>query len=411
MGSNILVFISKGAESNDLLEINKKSRGGAVFSSTIYAKKISDAFKKCYQEVVEIRIPPVSWWPKYSSIIWAKNKTNTSQEKSNHDIRFLNIFGLRNLSMSWHIRNALKFWLPKRLHNVSNFDVVIFEATYPQLTAAKFLKKRYPKVKTSLIVPDLPELTNFSIHKYWYKKLKNIDSNLVYKIAKSNIDSFVFFSPFMLEKFNVSQKPFLISEGIADKMWEIKPPEEKKASFVVVYTGIISNEYANINLAIDSVNMLNQKISSQLLLAGPCTDLELLNRFKNEKHVVYLGTLSPEKAKELQQDADILLNLRPNQPDFRYSFPSKLISYMQAGKPILTTKLLSIPPKFDEALFYVEEFTPKSISNSLFLISKLSKKERLLLVSKQKELIEKLSADNLAREISSMLNNIENKSV
>ena len=75
---------------------------------------------------------------------------------------------------------------------------------------------------------------------------------------------------------------------------------------------------------------------------------------KRADHIRYFGFVPQQAALYLQARAEVLINPRSSQGVFtRYSFPSKTLEYMRAGKPVICCKLEGIPDEYDSYLHYI----------------------------------------------------------
>jgi glycosyltransferase involved in cell wall biosynthesis len=65
--------------------------------------------------------------------------------------------------------------------------------------------------------------------------------------------------------------------------------------------------------------------------------------------------------------AKLLINPRPvnGKLDTRYNFPSKLMEYMQSGRPVITTRLLGIPEEYDGYMYFFEDDTKQKLAQGI----------------------------------------------
>ena len=76
----------------------------------------------------------------------------------------------------------------------------------------------------------------------------------------------------------------------------------------------------------------------------------------DDPRIAWLGFRPNEEVRNLQRIAALLINARPADHEVaRYTFPSKLLEYMQSGTPVLTTRLPGIPDEYYEHVFPLEQ--------------------------------------------------------
>ena len=77
------------------------------------------------------------------------------------------------------------------------------------------------------------------------------------------------------------------------------------------------------------------------------------------------------------RQATVLVNPRPSRQDFTaFSFPSKTLEYLAAGKPVLSTRLPGIPEEYFGYLQPIEDETPEGLAGALTAFRDLSVEER-----------------------------------
>ena len=87
---------------------------------------------------------------------------------------------------------------------------------------------------------------------------------------------------------------------------------------------------------------------------------------KKYDNIKFFGFVSPQKALELQAEADALICPRlPDGDITRYTFPSKLMEYLSTGKTVITYHLEGIPEEYDEFLTYPEYNTVEALCDAI----------------------------------------------
>ena len=83
-------------------------------------------------------------------------------------------------------------------------------------------------------------------------------------------------------------------------------------------------------------------------------------------NVLYKGFADAGTLADAMRGASILINPRPSGTDFAVqSFPSKLIEYLATGRPVLTTRIHSIPADIADHFAYIDDETPAGIAEAV----------------------------------------------
>ena len=68
----------------------------------------------------------------------------------------------------------------------------------------------------------------------------------------------------------------------------------------------------------------------------------------------YKGQVPPDIAKEIIDNASVLVNPRPNDSEYtKYSFPSKNIEYLMSGKAVVAYMLDGMPERYSEFIYKI----------------------------------------------------------
>lgn len=280
------------------------------------------------------------------------------KEKTDINISFLNIKYIKQVSRALNIKKKLNEWLKK--NNEKQNIIYIYSYHFPFLYAINNIKKKYKNTKICLIVPDLPEYMNLSKKKsFLYTVLKKIEI-LISKYYIKDIDSYIFLTEHMKEKIKIGNKPYEVVEGIAPSIKnEEKNETKQKEKFKILYSGTLEEKYGIMTL-IEMMQYINDK-NVELIICGEgeCKQ-EIIKASIFDKRIKYLGILEPQKVRELQRKASLLVNPRKDNEEYtKYSFPSKTLEYLMSGTPILMNKLRGISKEYNEYIFFLENGLPK----------------------------------------------------
>ena len=150
-------------------------------------------------------------------------------------------------------------------------------------------------------------------------------------------------------------KPYIVIEDvIAVPKTEEHIQKENDAPFTIVYGGALCERFG-VNKLADAVTKIREE-NLALCFYGSGESVSYLNKLSREdSRIKYCGQVSFGQLQRIQQAADLLVNPRPSNESFSaYSFPSKTLSYMLSGTPVLTTRIPGIPSSYQPYLLWFD---------------------------------------------------------
>lgn len=202
--------------------------------------------------------------------------------------------------------------------------------------------------------------------------LKRIDRYLVEALV-TRCSAVVALAPALTRIYN-GNLPTLVAPGILNREWieQIEaargraagngqpiPPERRRRR--VLYAGGLSAAYG-VDLLLD-VAALMPDVDFVFLGKGDQLEAIFATPHRNVRYDGFVGLRDLAAA---MIDADILINPRPSQRGFAVqSFPSKLIEYLASGRPVLTTRIASIPDEIAECFHYIDDESAAGIAEAI----------------------------------------------
>lgn len=244
--------------------------------------------------------------------------------------------------------------------------ILIYTLYRPYLKAANKIRRKFSDTQTCVIVTDLPGKYGLLPKKGIMRKVRIIHSDMILKQAQG-IDKFVYLTDAMRFPMRTEKKPYIVVEGIApDTPYSSENASEKKEKRVFMYAGSFLREFCVEEFA-QAFSRISDK-DIELWLCGNASESIRVLADKDAR-IKCLGYLTKDEVSKLQAQADFLVNPRPNRGEYvKYSFPSKTMEYLAAGKPVLMYKLDGIPDEYDEYLNYIQGETVEQIQNSVSAI-------------------------------------------
>lgn len=334
-------------------EVIENSRGYISSASNAHLSMIIDGLDKNLGEPVDIvNVLPVPSYPKRYKKLFVKGFSFSHSNGANdYNVPYTNLTVWKKLSVQWNLNKTIRGYTDKKY-------IIVYNAEVPLLKAALKLKKKSADARVCVIAPDLPAYTDLDKQgKILYKLWNKIKSRKADKLVKK-CDRFVFLTEAMAEYYGVKNS-YIVSEGMA-KVSEAEKTNKRQCDFkYVTYTGTF-NRVFGIGDVLDAV----RNISGDDYRFIFCGSGEMAEEIKNfdDPRVIYKGVVTGDELREIQKNATVLINPRSDEvsgediKDYtKYSFPSKIMEYMNAGRPVVCFKLPGIPDEYDDYLIYFKD--------------------------------------------------------
>lgn len=238
----------------------------------------------------------------------------------------INVPGIKTI---WNILGAFFHTLYAR-YGACVIDVLSIDNAVGALAASKL--RGMPDTG---IVTDLPE--HFSGDGLYAK--------IVYRIM-SWCGSYVFLTKYMDEKLNPKHKPYIVMEGLCDINVERETVTERNKS--IIFAGEIDEQ----NGVMTFVRAFNQwgDHGYDLYYYGTGEAMDMLKKeSEGNDRIHIMGLLLNRELLKVMNRATMLVNPRPIHQDFvKYSFPSKVMEYMNTGTYHASSHLACIPDEYFE---------------------------------------------------------------
>lgn len=317
--------------------------------------------------VTLLNVPFVGSYPKQYKKVYLKTFEFSHCENAlDVNIGFINLPFIRHLLIAYH-RDK---YLNTLLNDKEKKYVVAYALTLRNVGQLAYIKKRFPEIRTCMIVPDLPMYMRLDGNKI-YRLLKNIENELIKKCLKY-VDGYVLLTKQMNEF--VKTKKYCVIEGISTENGEFSYTNQKTK--IIMYTGTLDEKYGISELLQAFAMTKNQEYRLYIAGNGNCKE-KVISMSEIDPRIVYLGQIEHERVIEYQKQASVLINPRQNNSDFtKYSFPSKNLEYLSLGVPVIAYKLDGIPDEYDDYILYVEENSIEALKNKMEEVLEYSDEKR-----------------------------------
>ena len=253
--------------------------------------------------------------------------------------------------------------------------LMLYTASRLFLSLAQYAKRLDPNIVTCCIIADLPEFisaqTLHGIRKV-FNDYETRKTNSLYRY----IDKFVLLTDQMAERLHITV-PYTVMEGIAP-VDTVEVDESIAQRFknekYILYTGTLNYEFG-IGTLLEAFALIPDN-DLKLVICGFGEAEKAILEAKDSR-LIYLGKIDRKQALALQRNATVLVNPRQNNQEFtKYSFPSKTMEYLAAGVPVVAYKLDGIPDEYDEYLHYAPDNSPEALAEVMSDLLRKPENER-----------------------------------
>jgi len=321
-------------------EISRKTKTWVENAANTFQQRLIAGLKEQDINLQVVSAPFIGPWP---TAYEDKTFNGFEAGKSAENIRYVyfnNIWGYRNISRTAALKKCVREFVQNSKSEKK--AIIVYCPHTPFLEAAVYGKHLDESVHINMVVPDLPQYMNLSKKAHpIYDFFKRIDIQKMDKLI-AQVDSFMLLTKYMAEKLNVGDRPYIVVEGITDSK---NIPNCKKTSNgkKVAYAGKLVEAFGAKRL-IEAFELIDDPEASLHICGGGELKSYIEELCKKDSRIHYYGVVSAEKANEILQQADVLVNPRQNDDEYtKYSFPSKNIEYLMTGNAVVAYMLDGIP--------------------------------------------------------------------
>ena len=398
-----VVFIGGVFAKENEGEIIANAKKPVEYSANVFQKKMIAGFRAVESDTLSFRVlsaPFIGSFPNACKKFTFKGFQDPQNEYDY--VHFNNLWGYRNISRAKALKKALKAYVKDMAEEKT---LIVYSPHTPFLEAAVWAKKKDPKIKICLVVPDLPQYMNLSAKKsLLYRVAKSFDIKKFNKLNRQ-VDSYVLLTEAMKDSIDTHGKPCRIVEGIVTDEElangkTLRAQAQKDSSVkTIVYTGKVYEKFGAKGL-VDAFRMLTEE-NYRLVICGDGDAAEYVKGAASEDtRIQFLGQVPAATAKEWTFKADVLVNPRRNDEAYtKYSFPSKNIEYLLSGNPVVAYKLDGMPDVYGEMMRLILDDDKRGLTEAFAEEIRLALSEPYTNAQFEEYAKERLSAKHIAEDI------------
>lgn len=213
----------------------------------------------------------------------------------------------------------------------------------------------------TVIIPDIPAMMTSMDRQNPIKGFFLNRNNQTVMEQTSNADGLVLLTEAMMDFVSKPVK-HIVMEGIVDvKTMNVDAPENESGKEIILYTGTLRKIFGVMNLVQAFQRISNPDVELWICGSGDSADA-IAAAAKQDTRIKFHGLVDSQMALQMQHQATILVNPRTSEGEYtKYSFPSKTMEYLLAGKSVIINRLPGIPEEY-----YNYAFTPVNESIEAF---------------------------------------------
>lgn len=378
-------------------EIIAHAKRAVEYSANRFQEKLITGFWEQGYDCSVLSAPFIGAYPIGSNIMFFKG-FQEKQDKYEY-VNFCNIWGIRNASRASSLKARMDSFIEDEDEEKL---IVVYSPHTPFLQAAVYAKKKDPRIKITIVVPDLPQYMNLNSKiSILYKLGKKYDIAKFEKLL-AEVDSFVVLTEPMKDVLKVGDRPCIVVEGIVETdVFETNKQkkallEKEEGIKYIVYTGKM-NEKFGVKLLIDAFMLLDGAEYRLVLCGRGDQDAYIQEQCGKDSRIIALGQVTPDVAQEWVLKADVLVNPRPNNEEYtKYSFPSKNVEYLASGNPTVGYILRGMKPIYRDFMISVNE---DGLGAAIMRAMNTSEEELAGRAFKVREYFQSLMAKSVAEQI------------
>lgn len=382
-----ILFIGRFFPEKLLKTIKDDSYGRIGFSNHNFEMSIISGLRK--QPEIELHclsIPSVYSYPHNNKRFYISSERYTIEDVNVQSVGFCNLFFINNFSVI--INTIINVLRNLKSFSGNRVDLIINTPKINLLIAvliSRIISRK--NVSLTLIIPDVPMMMTGLDRNNYLKRLILSYTDRFSMYLASKCDYFVLLTDAMTDFFRKPLK-YIVMEGLIntdnlDQKSSIKRNDCK----IILYTGTLRAIFGVMNLikAFLKINVQN----TELWICGS-GDLE--NEIKDIAHknskIKFWGLVDTVTVREMQNNATVLVNPRTSEGIYtKYSFPSKTIEYMLAGKPVIMNRLPGIPNEYYKYVFTPINESVDELTATLNYVLEMKQSDRINFGLKAREFI------------------------
>ena len=373
-----ILYLGKFFPQTMLRTIKADSKGKIGFSNHNFEMSILNGL--CQQEGISLRcitLPGVFSYPQNNRNFITKSEYYDFRNTHITSVGFCNLIGIKELWATINCARTIMGEISKFQEGVIN--VVINTPDSRLLDALEIVKKKCGRsITQTVIIPDIPSMVSSMDKQNFIKSalLVRRDKKSMEQTSESN--GLVLLTEAMMDFVSKPVK-HIVMEGIVDiGTMDKNGVEDIGDKKIILYTGTLRKIFGVQNLVKAFQLMPDEDVELWICGAGDSKDF-IENAATKDSRIKFFGLVESSKALEMQHKATILVNPRTSEGEYtKYSFPSKTMEYLLAGKSTVANRLPGIPEEYFNYVYTPIDESVEALADCLANVLHMNAEERVV---------------------------------
>lgn len=401
-----MIYIGKFIPPELLKTAKEDSRGVLGMSNHNFEMSIIHGLSRQDVDITFVSLPGVYSYPRYNRRMWIPAEKFEIEGYKGYSAGYFNLIGINRRLRTNAVAKILRRVI--RQSEGNSVEVIVNPPSGELLKAIEKTARSTAKdIKTTLIIPDIPAFVS----------AMNATRGIVGKIigrrdretmeAARRCDRLVLLTEQMMDFFN-PETPHIVMEGLVDVETMTKDEEQEGSASAnyFLYTGTLRRIFGVMNL-VDAFEKANIPGTELWICGSGETAEEIQERARKNPAIKFLGLVDSKTALRLQRGAMALVNPRTSEGEYtKYSFPSKTLEYLLAGKPVIANSLPGIPAEYKPYIISAADESVAALADTMRSVASMPEDQRLELGRRGKQFV--IDNKNSNIQVGRILDLIEN---
>jgi glycosyltransferase involved in cell wall biosynthesis len=271
-------------------------------------------------------------------------------------------------------------------------DAILVANPLTRFTAPAILAGWWYRIPVATIVADLtcaqsgqPPLT----------RLRNWLQTMMVRLSPGT----VVFSAHTTTDFRKGKPSMRMIRPPASYLLDLPQPPAEPAARAIYYSGALV-DVAGVNLMLDAIpHVKDPTIQFWFSGRGPLEE-RIKQQATSDRRIRFFGFVTEQQYSDMLQQAAVLVNPRPSRLlENRYNFPSKLMEYMAAGRPIISTATSDVAEHYGSAVIVITDETAEGLARCMERVVDMAADEQAAVGARARAAMEGVTWDTEAEKI------------
>lgn len=317
---------------------------------------VSKLINSINNNVEIVSVSPTAPFPRVKKVIFIRKKEIIENDINIVSLFFINIPIIKQLTQLFSvlfetIKWVISFKKKPKLILLFNYNPVI---SFPALLMMPFKNTKVVCFVADPII-DLSGRKGMK-HLIWVSYQRFSD----YLLKK--FSGVIVVNENIIEDFDI-HCPYIIMEGGVEKSENVPISRSINKNFIFHFSGALY-QYNGVELIIRSfMHLEKENLELHIFGSGPLESF-VTEQSKVDERIKFFGLKDNSVVLKYQRESDFLLNIRLDFKNIsKYSFPSKLIEYMNSGIPVISTRFPGLRTDYLNHLIILEDASIKGLSD------------------------------------------------